>query len=81
MLLRSMSLVYFCLLGLLKFALCPLALLLISSVVLLMFWSASLRPGAVMPWWEMPCPDILVYVVCCRIVDVVSVLEVRLDVR
>ena len=37
-------------LGLLKLALCPEALLLMSSVVLLMFWSASLRPGAVMPW-------------------------------
>lgn len=37
-------------LGLLKLALCPAAWWLMSSVVLLMFWSASLRPGAVMPW-------------------------------
>jgi hypothetical protein len=41
-----------CLLGLLRFALCPAALWLMSSTVLLIFWSASVRPAAVMSWWE-----------------------------
>lgn len=47
------------LLGLLKFALCPAALWLISSTELLMFWSASERPAAVMPWWEVLFADVI----------------------
>jgi hypothetical protein len=46
------------LLGLLKFALWSTRFITDILSELLMFSSASLRPGAVMPWWDMPCPDI-----------------------
>jgi uncharacterized SAM-binding protein YcdF (DUF218 family) len=52
------------LLGLLKFALCPVALLLISSGILLMFWASSSRP-AMRDCWpvDVPVPDIVNWLV------------------
>jgi hypothetical protein len=49
-------------LGLLKLALWPAASCERSSTLLLMFWSASERPGAVMSWWDWPV-DILISVI------------------